>query len=453
MSEKTNNKRNVLIISHDKIGDNMAGPGIRYHFMAETLSRHFDVTVGFFDPKYLPNDEFSRSYQVAHVDKGEFQPEFEGKDVVISMWLSEDMIAYCNEKGIYTVLDIYAPAPVENLALFLYSGDPITTDTDYYYRQSYNMYPEFFKNGDLFLFSNRRQLDYWMGFAFGSNLISVSNYDKRPLFDRFVFAPMGINTKQELVHKRAVIKGAIEGINDTDKVLLWTGGIWNWFDAQVLIRAMKLLETSHPEIKLVFFGTKHPNPDVPAMKEATDAYQLAEELGLRDKTVFMHEGWVPYNDRIDYLLEADAAVNTTKDTIEAETAHRTRVLDHILTNLPTVATAGDYLADDVLTQKDIGLSVPPENPEALSEAIVSILDPATNARMRQNISAIRSEYDWEETLRPLVDQLTTNLEKLPAVVYKVPREMPKNKLSYKVAKKILPRPVKSIIVKLLRYGR
>lgn len=446
-------RKKILIISHDKIGENMAGPGIRYHYMAVTLSKWFDITVGFFDPSYLPRDDFVKPYLVTHIDKGVFQESFRTQDAIISMWLSEEMMLFCQKLGIYTVFDAYAPVPVENLALFLYNGDPITPDVDYSYRQSYNLYEKFFQFGDLFLFSNRRQLDFWMGYVFGSGSISVSGYKKRPVFERFIYAPMGIDASQEPKKTAPAIRDVIPEIKKNDKVILWTGGIWNWFDAKTLIKAMQQLKNTRPDIKLVFFGTKHPNPDVPAMKEAADTLQLAKDLGLHGSTVFIHEGWVPYGERLNYLLEADAAVNTTKDTIESEMAHRTRVLDHILVELPTVATSGDYLSDDVIEQDEIGIKVPPEDVEALTDAIIKVVDRKQNAVFRKNIKTVKHRYSWEESLRPLVDNLRDNMVKLSYVEVKKPREMPKNVLSYKIAKKILPRPLKSLIVRILRYGR
>lgn len=446
-------KKRILIMSHDKIGANMAGPGIRYHYMAQTLSKHFNVTVGFFDPTYLPDSSFEKLYQVAHVDKGEFRDSFIKNDAVIAMWLGEEMMQFCESNKIFMVFDVYAPVPVENLALFLFNGERVNSQTDYLYRQSYNLYEKFFEYGDLFLFSNRRQLDFWMGYAFGSGIISVSNYKKRPVFDRFICAPMGIDTKLSLERSNPVIKGVLPGISESDKVLLWTGGIWNWFDAQTLIHAMAKLKLKRPDIKLVFFGTKHPNPDVPAMKEASDAKSLAQELNLLNETVFLHEGWVPYHKRIDYLLEADAAVNTTKDTIESEMSHRTRVLDHILCSLPTIATSGDYISDEVIERQGLGIVVPPNDIEALVSAIIEIVDKKTNKSMRAAVSRVRDQHDWTSTLQPLQDSLTNDMIKLLHVATKKPREMPKNKLSYKVAKKILPQPVKKAVVKVFRYGR
>lgn len=431
----------------------MAGPGIRYHYMAEVLAKDYTVTVGFLNDSFEPEKSFARSYQTKVINPSEFKAVLSDVNIIIALWLDEDILTYCHKKGIFTVLDVYAPVPVENLALFMYSGNPIDATTDYTYRQSYALYKKFFEYGDLFLFSNRRQLDFWIGYVFGLGIIKVTSYLKRPLFERFIYAPMGIDTSKKITHKKNVIKGVIPGIKKTDKVILWTGGIWNWFDAQTLIKAMKRLEKTNPDIKLVFFGIKHPNPNIPTMQEASLTIDLAKELELLGKNVFIQEGWVPYNERLDYLLEADAAVNTAKESIEAEFSHRTRVLDHILTSLPTIATRGDYISDDILEQRNIGLTVPPEDEAALSRAIIAITESTTNKAMRKNINALRKEYDWTQTLRPLLDTLATSPEKLSYIETKPHKELKKNTKLYRVAKKVTPVRLKKLIIKVTKYGQ
>ena len=56
----------------------------------------------------------------------------------------------------------------------------------------------------------------------------------------------------------------------------------NWFDPLTVIRAIATLGEDHPKLRLYFLGVKHPNPDVPAMRMAADAMQLAESLELTD---------------------------------------------------------------------------------------------------------------------------------------------------------------------------
>lgn len=441
-------KKKLLIISHDKIGLSMAGPGIRYHYMAETLSKDFDVTVGFFDPSYLPEEQFADSYSVKSIPVHNFEAGFKDFDILIAHWLNEDMVAFCNSNDIFLIFDLYVPGPVENLASSIYSGKAVKPEDDFAYDRALSMYARFLENGDLFLFSNQRQLDYWLGYSFGAGQIHLSTYGKRPLYDRFIYAPMGIDTKTELRHAEDVIRNVLPGVSAGSKVLLWTGGIWGHFDAQILIRAMKRLEKQRPDIKLVFFGTQHPNPNVPEMKESLDARRLAQELKLVDKSVFFNDGWVKYSGRINYLLEADAAVSTHKASIETEVAHRTRVLDHILAGLPTISTAGDYFSDEVIGPKNLGMVVPPNNEQALEETILNVLEPKNHSLMKSNVAKVRADFDWSQTMQALTNFLETKPTKLPRLSSARPLTQHPKPMRY--AKKVLPAPVKKALIRTFR---
>ena len=133
------------------------------------------------------------------------------------------------------------------------------------------------------------------------------------------------------------------GIGADDKILLWPGGIWNWFDPLTVIRAVHELSRRRDDVRLYFLGVKHPNPEVPDMAMAAEAVALADELGLRDRVVFFNFGWVPYAERGRYLLDADVAVSAHFDDIETRFAFRTRLLDCLWAGLPVVTTRGDTL--------------------------------------------------------------------------------------------------------------
>lgn len=95
---------------------------------------------------------------------------------------------------------------------------------------------------------------------------------------------------------------------------------------------------------------------------ATEARRLAGELGLVGSHVFFNEGWVPYDKRQSYLLEADLGVSTHLDHLETAFSFRTRILDYIWASLPIVTTEGDALAD-LVTGEGLGSSVPPATPK------------------------------------------------------------------------------------------
>jgi glycosyltransferase involved in cell wall biosynthesis len=438
--------KKVLIISHDKIGTQMAGTGIRYHYMAEVLSRHFDVTVGFFGPQYLPDDAFKHSYKVQHIDVNEYQDAFTTADAVIAMWVSDAMRDFCNTNDKLLIFDIYAPVPVETLALKVFSGKKLLPEDDFSFRSSLNDYHKFLANGDAFLCSNQRQFDFWIGYTFGDGQVTPEWYLKRDIFKQLLVAPMGIDTKQELVATKQLYRGVLDGVGPNDTIIIWNGGIYDWYDGVTLIDAMAIVAKQNPAIKLIFPGTKHPNESLPKWRETIDTIKRAEEIGVKDKNVFFFENWINYHDRINFLLEADMAIYTHQPSIESEFSHRTRVLDHILAALPTVATQGDYFAD-VVDHEGIGIAVPPNNPEVLAQAIVKLAKTKELEAAKRNLVRIRPNYDWSVTLEPLIAYLQSSPHKVLQIDPFTPSKIHRGFLN-RVRQRI-PVPIKKLVLRLL----
>ena len=163
------------------------------------------------------------------------------------------------------------------------------------------------------------------------------------------------------------------------------------------------MRTDHPDVRLFFLGMKHPNPGVPAMRVANETRELAESLGLTGKYVFFNEGWVDYDDRHNYLLEADAGVSTHFVHVETEFSFRTRILDYLWAGLPIVATEGDGFAD-LVRDRGLGLAVPPGDARALADAIRSVLyDDRINESARREVGRARADFEWSAVLAPLID--------------------------------------------------
>jgi hypothetical protein len=436
-------RKKLLIISHDKVGPKMAGPGIRYHQIAIELSKQHDVTLATFNPSYLEGLK-DVPYAFEDIKVFDFKSAFDRHDAILALWLSEEMISYAKSTGKLLIFDLYAPVPVENLIGQVFSHRKPQPEDDYNYSVSIESYRRFLSAGDFFLCSNNIQHDYWTGFAFATGSITPSAYREFPVYERIGLGAMGINLDElEGAGKVDPLRKKFPTIKSSDIVLVWTGGIWDWFDAETPIRAIKWLhDHGRPEIKLVFLGTRHPNSDVPEMGETEKAFALADELGLTGTGVFFMSGWIPYNDRLDYLLAADIAIYAHKPSIEARFSHRTRVLDHILTQLPTLATQGDYFAD-LIAEKHLGTSVEPQNVEATVKAITDLSKKDVQKKMQSNIKAIQKSFTWENTLLDLTKFLQTNPEPraLPASLPTSIATHGKSQFASKI-NRYVPRPIK-----------
>jgi glycosyltransferase involved in cell wall biosynthesis len=200
-----------------------------------------------------------------------------------------------------------------------------------------------------------------------------------------------------------VLKGVLPGIGADDKVLLWSGGLYNWFDPHTLIRAVAKVAQAHPDVKLFFQGTKHPHPGVPEMEIVSTSRALAAELDVADTNVFFNASWVDYADRQNYLLEADAGVSTHFEHIETTFSFRTRILDYLWAGLPMVVTAGDHFAELVEREK-LGVVVHAEDVDGLAAALEKVLyDDKFAASARRNVARVAKQFQWSTVLQPLVD--------------------------------------------------
>jgi hypothetical protein len=148
-------------------------------------------------------------------------------------------------------------------------------------------------------------------------------------------------------------------------------------------------------------GMQHPNPDVPPMQMATSTRALAQELGLTGKHVFFNDGWVEYAQRQNYLMEATLGVTAHFDSAETRFAFRTRALDYLWATLPVVTTEGDWFAE-LVDREGLGLTVPPEDPGALADALYRLLsDPGMMQACREHASSVRTGMRWSVVLEPL----------------------------------------------------
>lgn len=148
-------------------------------------------------------------------------------------------------------------------------------------------------------------------------------------------------------------------------------------------------------------GTKHPNPAIPEMKMTKEAIDLAKCLNVFDKQVFFNFGWVPYNQRGSFLLDADVGISCHFDNLETRFSFRTRMLDYLWAELPIISTKGDFFAK-LIEEKNLGKSVPAENCEALAETIMQFRkSPEILKGIKKNISLMKHEYSWNNVTQVL----------------------------------------------------
>jgi len=397
VSERPRTTR-VVIVTGDPIGPRLAGPAIRAWNMAELLSRENEVTL----VSLAGVSPVDAPFEIVHIRPGDdarFEPLERGADIIVFQGHAMAVFESLRMSDKILVVDIYDPMHLEQLEQGRELAAPVWAKQ---VSDATDVLNEQLERGDFFLCASERQRHFYLGQLAALGRINPTTYvgdpDLRGLID---ISPFGLSSTPPR-HERAVVKGVRDGIATDDKLLLWSGGLYNWFDPLTLIRAVAALAERRPNVRLFFQGTKHPHPHVPEMAIVARARELAASLGVLDRNVFFNDTWVEFAERQNYLTEADAGVSTHHAHIETTYSFRTRILDYLWAELPMVVTAGDHFAE-LVEREQLGVVVPAEDVDALVDGLERVLfDDAFAAEARERIRVVRERYTWDRALEPLV---------------------------------------------------
>ena len=394
--EVLSTRRRVLVLTGDVLAARMAGPGIRAYQIARALAQEHDVQLVSVEANELDHPAF----RIGTVDGDrDLRQLLRWCDVAVVQGNLPRQLPVLAASDKVLVVDLYDPLHLEQLAQLQGRDPEVQEDT---LAEVTALLDAELRRGDLFLCASARQRDLWLGALSVAGRLNPRTYAGDPMFGRLVaVAPFGVN-EEPPVRTGPGIRGVVPGVGPDDKVLLWGGGLYDWFDPLTLIRAVDVVKDKVPGVRMVFLGTAHPNPKVGTMQVVALARELADELSLTGSHVFFHDAWVPYDQRQNFLLDADIGVSTHHLHAETAFSFRTRVLDYLWASLPIVTTEGDALAD-LIADRGLGVAVPPNDVEALAAALVRLLtDDELVAGCRERVEAVADELRWDRVLEPLL---------------------------------------------------
>jgi glycosyltransferase involved in cell wall biosynthesis len=384
---------NIVIYSPNVVGKSMAGPAIRAWEFAKALSKLHDVTL------VAPNkaDVESSDFRILRGGDLSLANHLKKADVMITQTVELSLAVFAKRHGVRLIVDAYDPAPLELLEQLKELPEAEKKAIQKARVGNLNFG---FKMADCILCASEKQRDLWIGMLMGQKLITPALYEGDSSLRQYIdVVPFGLTNKPP--QKTGPGLRAKYGFKASDKVVLWGGGIWNWFDPLSLVKAIGLLAQKRDDIKLVFMGIKNPDLGIPEMSMSTQAIELAKELGLLDKHVFFNYGWVPYEERQNHLLDADIGVSTHFNHLETRFSFRTRLLDYIWAELPILATEGDSFAD-IIRQKGLGIVVPYMDEVAIVDAIESLIEnPERIREIKSRLRVLQPEFYWDRVVGPI----------------------------------------------------
>ena len=398
MTSPSGNQK-ILIISHDVIGSRMAGPGIRYYHIARVLSKSFDVLLAV--PQATAPDLPPTSFRTVTYQRNlwdSLAPLTSQAGAIILNGYSLVDFPQLSSLEIPLVIDGYDP----HLAEWLQMTQFMPKEQEAGWEAVIEKLSLQYRAGDFFICASERQRDWWLGLLEANGRINPwtvqEDASMRHLVDVVAYGVL----EAPPVKSRTVIRNLWPEIRPADKIILWGGGLWLWLDPLTAIRAISQIWGHRQDVRLVFPGTRHPNPGMSQMPTHLEAARaLSKELGLLDKVVFFGD-WLPYQDWPDVLLESDVALSLSAcDSLETRLAFRSRVFDYIWAGLPWISTPLDATSD-LLTQYELGALVNLQDVSGLANAMEAILS-RPRSEYQAAFQKARTAFTWENVTRPLVN--------------------------------------------------
>ena len=357
----------VVVHTPDVVGDRMAGPGIRAWNLACELAKHLPTTlisqlgpigpIGPISPIAHGSPEARKALYSADVLIGQpargFRKRRRGQRIVYDMF----------DPTVLELREIYGNAPSLRQRVHLAAE---------WWRLT-----EALMRGDLLICAAKKQREFYATLQSG----------EAP----WIEVPFGI----DLGEVRACEK-------PKDNIVVWGGGTWEWLDPAGAVEAILQLNREGLRVKLLFLGRARPNRNL-IDRRRDDRFE--ELLRRGGEHVSANAEWVPYRERLAWLRSGKIAIMLHRRTAEADYSIRTRLFDAIAAGVPVVASAGGFAAE-LVEREGLGLVVPPEEVNAVADAIRRLLtDDEFHSTCVQNLEGIRSRFAWEVVTRPLVDRI------------------------------------------------
>ena len=175
----------------------------------------------------------------------------------------------------------------------------------------------------------------------------------------------------------------------------YAGTLSACYDLETLVKAMALVQKTHPEAKLQILGDGSERDNLKAAAHSSGA-----------EVVF--HGYLPYSQMAAWLSKSDITINSLVE--KAAQSIVTKIGDYLAAGKPMVNTSCSKEFRAKVEADGFGVNVKPGDAEGMAEVLVDLIeDPQRRSRMGERARAIAEEqfdrpHSYLKTVR-LIEEL------------------------------------------------
>jgi glycosyltransferase involved in cell wall biosynthesis len=378
--------RRVVILAPEPVRPKMAGMGIRALELARVLRSEFDVRL------LVGNDlaeaaSVARDIPVVAATPGRLAAAAVNADAAVVSGHAANWW-YHQVPGVPVAADLYDPFFVENLHYASTLGEA----TAVHDRETLDLA---LARADFFLCASPEQRLFYAGALYTAGRVGPRNFPADPtLSGLLAVVPFGVpgeTSSGDRAAGRRILNVSSEG------PLVFFGGIYDWYEPDLLLEAWPGVLRRHPDAKLLFF--ENPNPETTPQRVYARARERARAVDPQGKSI-LFSPWLPYASRADLYAAIDLLVSISSEGLERDLAFRTRLLDAAWGGLPSLSVAGGPLARK-LEVAGAGRRVT-GTASALADSLTQMLaDPAEREKRAAAARRFAAARAWSLVAAPL----------------------------------------------------
>ena len=376
----------IAVLAPEPIRPRMAGMGIRALELARALSREFEVSL------LVGNDpgqarEVAGSLEVVLAKEGALAGAARGAHAAVvsghaaNWWFHQ-------VPDVPVAADLYDPFPVENLHYARALGE----ETAAHDRASLALA---LARADFFLCASPEQRLFYSGALFETGRIGPHNFPEDPTLARLLaVVPFGAPGEPARGDRAAGRRAA--GVPEQGPLVVF-GGVYDWYDPELLLAAWPEILRGQPGARMLFFES--PNRETTPQRVFDRARIRSREIDPAGCSIFFSP-WLPYSARADLYAAADLLVSISSEGLETELAYRTRLLDAAWGGVPSVSVGGGTLALE-LARAGAAFECG-RDPAELSQRVAALLaDHARRQAAGKAARAFAAARSWQAVTAPL----------------------------------------------------